>query len=277
MQRYAILVDAGYLFAQAAHIVSSGANKKRASLDLYDPVGFIAAIELEARTLLDLGGKELLRIYWYDGVGPTGLTPQQKGINNIPDVQFRSGTINGRGQQKGVDTLLVIDLIELSTNRAISDAVIVASDADFAAGIELAQRRGVRVGVLGIEDQASNLRHSQSPEVLDRADRRGIATSNLITPYCNYKQLAQQQPSASQPQQPTGSPQTQSVTIGQVVEDFITRNAPPEAAIDSATGQIDAETDRKLIYTVYVAIGRALTPDEKKEARQQFKLLLPRR
>ncbi|MHB1700924.1 MAG: NYN domain-containing protein [Acidobacteriaceae bacterium] len=276
MQRYAILVDAGYLLAQAAHIMSAGATKRRAGLDIHDPDGLVNAIKLEAAKHLDLTGKELLRIYWYDGVGPTGRTRQQKNINNIPDVQFRSGTINSRGQQKGVDTLLVIDLIELSTNQAISDAIIVASDGDFAAGIELAQRRGVRIAVLGIEDGTSGLRHNQSVEVLDRADRAGVATGVLVTPYCSYIPAAVPQ-SIGSPlttarhavAQPSAQPQ-QSSAINQAVAEFIAQNAPDASVIDGPTGRVDQATDRLLLYAVYLAVGRKLTPDEIRAARREF-------
>ena len=271
MQRYAIFIDAGYLLAQAVHILSGGATKKRAGLEIHNPDGLIAEIKSEAARHLDLANKELLRIYWYDGVGQTGRTREHKTITKLPDMQFRAGTINSSGQQKGVDTLLVIDLIELSTNQAISDAVIIASDGDFAAGIELAQRRGVRIAVLGIEDSASGLRHNQSVEVLERADRRGVATKLLLEPYCYYTSAEVAQPVALPIEGCHAVLQTPPVEeINRAIARFVVDKAPGDSAINRQTGAVDPDVDRELIFAVYQAVGRKLTPDEKKAARKEL-------
>ena len=295
MHRYAILVDAGYLLAQAAHIMSGGATKKRRGLTVSDPAGLINAIKTEAASQLDLSSKELLRIYWYDGVGATGRTREQKAITGIPDVQFRGGTMNSRGQQKGVDTLLVIDLIELSTNQAISDAIVIASDGDFAAGIELAQRRGVRVAVLGVEDTSTSLRHHQSIEVLDRADRAGVADSSLVRPYFSYTPPATPAaptpatsapttaaaaaastavPAASAATHAGPQPSALQLIIQQAVATFIAHNAPAANSIDQASGRVDQATDRLLMYAVYTAVGRKLTAGEMRTARLEFQAQL---
>lgn len=272
MQRYAIFIDAGYLLAQAVHILSGGATKKRAGLEIHNPEGLIEEIKSEAARHLDLTNKELLRIYWYDGVGQTGRTREHKAITRLPDMQFRAGTINSSGQQKGVDTLLVIDLIELSTNHAISDAVIIASDGDFAAGIELAQRRGVRIAVLGIEDSASSLRHNQSTEVLERADRRGVATKLLVEPYCCYtSDEVAHHPVALPIEACHAVLQTPLVEeINRAVARFVVDKTPGNSAVDRQTGTVESDVDRELIFAVYQAVGRKLTPDEKKAARKEL-------
>ncbi|MCG8399279.1 NYN domain-containing protein, partial [Bacillus atrophaeus] len=55
-------------------------------------------------------------------------------------------------KQKGVDGRIVQDLFELASEGIISDALIVTGDGDLSVGVEFAQRRGVRVAILGIED-----------------------------------------------------------------------------------------------------------------------------
>lgn len=162
MNRFVVMVDAGYLLRQAIEIVSNKASTSRAELDINDPVGLIKALLDKSIATLNLTGKELLRVYWYDGVMPNGFTPQQRSLVNVDDVQFRAGTINGRGQQKGVDSLIVTDLIELTSHHAICDAVLVTGDSDLAVGIEVAQKRGVRIAVLGVEDLAAGVAHHQS-------------------------------------------------------------------------------------------------------------------
>jgi hypothetical protein len=77
-------------------------------------------------------------------------------------VKLRLGFLNSAGQQKGVDSLIVTDLIELARNHAISDAVLLSGDEDIRVGVQVAQTLGVRVHLIGIEpgrgSQSKNLR-----------------------------------------------------------------------------------------------------------------------
>ncbi|MCX7178213.1 MAG: NYN domain-containing protein, partial [Proteobacteria bacterium] len=66
MNRFAVLVDAGYLLSQSVQILSNQKSKSRKDLAIHDPQGLIAKIiehSIEA-----LGNRHLLRVYWYDGV-----------------------------------------------------------------------------------------------------------------------------------------------------------------------------------------------------------------
>lgn len=65
------------------------------------------------------GGGTLLRIYWYDGTS-TGPTAQQLTMAHLADVKVRLGFVNSVGEQKGVDSLIVTDMITLARNRGIS-------------------------------------------------------------------------------------------------------------------------------------------------------------
>lgn len=105
MARYVVMVDAGYFLRQSIEIVSGRASTKRSQLDITDPAGLIKLLLDKSKAALDLTSRELLRVYWYDGVMSTGLTPQQRAIVDLPDVNFRAGTVNSAGQQKGVDSL----------------------------------------------------------------------------------------------------------------------------------------------------------------------------
>ena len=53
--------------------------------------------------------------------------------------------------QKGVDSLIVRDLMRLSENRAISTAFLLGGDEDLRQGVVEAQEMGVRVALVGIE------------------------------------------------------------------------------------------------------------------------------
>jgi uncharacterized LabA/DUF88 family protein len=161
MQRVAAFVDAGYVYAQSA-VCLTGANVNRAQLKL-DEAEFINQIKSLALTLG--AGAQLLRVYWYDGA-KNGLTVEQLVLADMQDVKVRLGSINSAGQQKGVDSLLVTDLIDLARNQAIADAVVVTGDGDMRIAVQIAQSFGVRVHLVGLEPS----RASQSQLLRQEAD-----------------------------------------------------------------------------------------------------------
>ena len=81
-------------------------------------------------------------------------------------MKLRLGQINSVGQQKGVNSLIVTDLIELARNGAMSDALHLSGDEDVRIAVQIAQSFGVRVHLLGIEAA----KDSQSPLLLQEAD-----------------------------------------------------------------------------------------------------------
>ena len=117
--RVAVFVDAGYLFAQGASLLE-GMDGKTARENLNEKE-VVAQLTKYARAASNK--KELLRIYWYDGAPASGPSPFQQNIAKQENVKLRLGQLNSVGQQKGVDSLIVIDLTELARNKAISDAV----------------------------------------------------------------------------------------------------------------------------------------------------------
>lgn len=298
MNRFVVMVDAGYLLRQSIELVSNRTSHKRADLQIINPAGLVAAIVSKAKSLLALDGKELLRVYWYDGVMANGLTAQQKAIVDVDDVQFRAGTINSAMQQKGVDSLIVTDLIELTTHHAICDAILVTGDSDLAVGIELAQKRGVRIAVLGVEDLAAGVPHHQSWEITSRADRVGRLGSADISSVVRYtptlatlgSHAKTGLPTSGQAMtEPQGSPKavqtaglppqsTRQLTssdqtdIAKAVQNFIDGQTTLAGAVDPTTNRIDAAVDRSLIHHLYEELSRGqLTNQEKIYARSVFR------
>jgi uncharacterized LabA/DUF88 family protein len=186
MDRYVIMVDAGYLMHKGVEIVSKKTSAARRDLVLTDPPALIQLLINQTNAALGLAGKELLRVYWYDGVMAGGHTREQRAICELPDVNFRAGLVNSKGQQKGVDSLIVTDLLELASNRAISDVALVTGDSDLAIGMELAQKKGVRIAVLGLEDLAAGVSSGQSREITDRADRVVRFGGAALAPIMRY-------------------------------------------------------------------------------------------
>lgn len=150
MDRAAVFVDAGYLFAASSRLLTGELlPRSRLTLD-YD-----AVLDLFAKLVTETAGMPLLRIYWYDGTA-TGPTPQQITLAYRPSVKVRLGFVNQNGEQKGVDSLIVTDLISLSRNRAMADALLLTGDEDIRVGVQQAQEFGVRVHLLGIAPAREN-------------------------------------------------------------------------------------------------------------------------
>ena len=160
MDRVAVFVDAGYLFAQGS-ILRFGDKLPRGEIDL-NYMEVVAALRTVAETV---SGVKLLRIYWYDGTS-TGPTPQHSSLAFLDSVKVRLGFVNSFGEQKGVDSLIVTDMIALARNRAMSDAVLLSGDEDLRVGVQQAQDFGVRVHLLGIKPS----RGSQSVFLIQEAD-----------------------------------------------------------------------------------------------------------
>ena len=157
MQRCAILVDAGYYCVAAARLITGMRSRRAVRLDL--PVA--------ADTLASLGTSladpaRLLRTYWYDAT-PSGLPSSwHQSLANHADVKLRLGQLRGKpARQKGVDTLMVMDLVVLALEHSISDAVLVAGDEDLRQAVAYAQQRGVRVHLVVAQDCPASwtLRH----------------------------------------------------------------------------------------------------------------------
>lgn len=165
MDRFALFVDAGYLLAAGGWATLGELGYRRESLDV-DLAGLVTM--LTQRAAASCIGRELLRVYWYDAAPDRLPTSEQLVIARLPDTKLRVGQLTSRGVQKGVDALLLSDLVELSRVRAIETAVLVAGDGDFVEAVAQAQRHGVRVLLWGVTGTPQN---TVSPELRQEADR----------------------------------------------------------------------------------------------------------
>lgn len=161
--RVAVFVDAGYLFAQGSAAIS-GSKKPRVDISLNAQA---VIDELKSAAQKSAAGCSLLRIYWYDGaIGGSRPTTEQALPAHLDDVKLRLGFVNSYGQQKGVDSLIVTDLIELARQKSICDAMLISGDEDVRVGVQIAQNYGVRVHLVGITPS----RGTQSLQLLQEAD-----------------------------------------------------------------------------------------------------------
>jgi len=276
MKRHAIFVDAGYVFAQGS-VSLSGSKTPRTQLKL-DAIEIIA--QLTGLALAMSPSVPLLRIYWYDGAW-NGPTIEHLAIANTENVKLRLGTINSAGEQKEVDSLLVIDLIDLARNQSICDATVVSADTDVRIAVQIAQTFGVRVHLIGLEPS----RVSQSPSLRQEADtvqeiaRADVAKFLKVLTPAPPKLAAAIAPGEFASVQKGSVSQSGSVkTVDQVIDEAIQQTlALPnsdipalKAALAASTG-VPMEYDRRLLGTCRTLLQRDLTGDERREMRELFK------
>ncbi|WP_067806551.1 NYN domain-containing protein [Actinomadura formosensis] len=172
--RYAIFVDAGYLYAASGALLLGCGSRRE----------YRVAAEKLIKALTDHADEqrrgELLRVYWFDAAPKRQPTVDQRVIANLPLVKLRLGNLNAQGQQKGVDAQLRADLEALARHRAITDAVLLAGDEDMLPAVEAAQRYGVRVHLWGVEPTHGS---NQAEWLVWESDTVEVLPAEFLRPY----------------------------------------------------------------------------------------------
>ena len=158
-----MFVDAGYLYAGTGRLLFKTRDRRAIRLDVPGVNGLLNRLAEEGCRLPPL------RTYWYDGARGGTPTAEQQRIAALPDVKLRLGRITTKNQQKGVDALILLDLVALARERAISEAYLLSGDEDLREGVRAAQDLGVRVTLIGIP--TSDGSRNQSRELVNEADK----------------------------------------------------------------------------------------------------------
>ncbi|MFI0447777.1 NYN domain-containing protein [Actinomadura sp. 6N118] len=172
--RYAVFVDAGYLYAASGALLLGCGSRREYRVAAEK---LIKALTTHADDQL-VG--ELLRVYWFDAAPKRQPTVDQRVIANLPLVKLRLGNLNAQGQQKGVDAQLRADLEALARHRAITDAVLLAGDEDMLPAVEAAQRYGVRVHLWGVEPTHGS---NQAEWLVWESDTVEVLPADFLRPY----------------------------------------------------------------------------------------------
>lgn len=260
MDRAAIFIDAGYLFAAGSKLLTGEKLPRREIVLNYD-----AMRSLLDKVLAELAGLPLLRIYWYDGTS-TGPTPQQLTLAYRPDVKLRLGFINQQGQQKGVDSLIVTDLINLARNRAMADALLMTGDEDIRVGVQQAQEFGVRVHLIGIApsrenqsgfllqevDSVRELNQSEVQSFLSRSALEALASTTLSVPA-------------------TDSEPAMLDAVAQMIAQELSAEEMEVVLKESAGVSVPQQIDRRLLAMGSQRLGGVqLSPSQKRHIRSKF-------
>jgi len=275
MDRTGIFVDAGYLFA-AGSILLCGEKLRRGEVHLTNEV-FLDFMRKKAETLT---GLPVLRIYWYDGTDgpPTG---RHIALAYQPDVKLRLGLVNRQGTQKGVDSLIVTDLINLSRNRAMASAVLLTGDEDVRVGVQQAQDYGVRVHLVGIaaapggEGNQGALLKQEADAVCDLSLEE-VGTFMACRPLQDTPPAMPVAPTALPTVSPSvvaPAPEFAAEALAAIVEAALAQMTDESVAQVASAGRysIPAHLDGLLLTTTTKSLGGARVPDAvKKQLRGLF-------
>lgn len=271
MDRAGVFVDAGYLFA-AGSILLCGEKLRRGDVHLTND----AFLDFMRRKAAALTGLPLLRIYWYDGTDgpPTG---KHIALAYQPDVKLRLGLVNRQGAQKGVDSLIVTDLINLSRNGAMASAVLMTGDEDIRVGVQQAQEYGVRVYLVGIS-ASSRGEGNQAALLKQEADAVCDLTAEEVGTFLACRPTAEfpspQSPSTDGPQRTEHASASRPLSVlgeeqflgivqaalNQMTEDAI------EQVAKAGRYAIPVHLDGLLLTTATKALGGERVPDQYKKA-----------
>lgn len=260
MDRTAVFIDAGYLFASGARLLA-GARLGREELFLdYD-----ALLATFTRLTRELSGLPLLRIYWYDA-SYAGPSAQQLALAYRPNLKLRLGSLNQQGQQKGVDSLLILDLVTLARNRAIADAVLITGDEDIRVGVQQAQELGVRVHLVGV----SPTRENQSGTLVQDADTLRELSAEEVQAF-----LRLTPPAPAEGWTPAmGAVSHEGAELAAVARRLANELGPAELdaiRAEFSNGLLPARIDRRLLVAGSNEVGgAALTSEQKRELRAAF-------
>lgn len=269
MDRVAVFVDAGYLFAQGSALLT-GQKRQRGELSLDSSKVLEALRAFAERT----SGLPLLRIYWYDGTS-IGPTAQHITLAHLPAVKVRLGFVNRAGEQKGVDSLIITDMISLARNRGMTDAVLLSGDEDLRVGVQQAQEFGVRVHLLGIKPS----RGSQSIFLLQEADSCHEWAEEDVKLFLAHAPKDAELKAPPVRLKPTTPTPLTATAASAPAYDSVAKESADEVAAESleaivggfkASAQIPREFDSKLLARARKAVGHDLDPKQKKDLRLRF-------
>ncbi|MDR0529547.1 MAG: NYN domain-containing protein [Zoogloeaceae bacterium] len=279
MDRYGIFVDAGYFFAAGAQAASKQHVSRRQVTLKSSPDAMISDLCSKAGRIVD--NIPLLRTYWYDATPGSRLTPEQISIAMLPGVKLRIGVLNNFGRQKGVDSLIVNDIIDLARNRAIVDAVLMTGDEDLKLAVQVAQSFGVRVHILGCGDLSRNMSEylqmeADSVSVLEDRWFASHLNINLDMPSYGapYYPPADGRTDGGLPRDPYDEEEFNEAVESAIQEIFSTMSGDQMQHLDQHFAYqtfVPTEYDRRLVGTVAAKLnGRKLSLEEMRGLRGQF-------
>ena len=245
MDRCAVFVDAGYLYAEGGKLVGLGSSRRDVWHDALRANEFLVDLADRACCL------PVLRTYWYDGARDGVPTAEHQAISDLSNVKLRLGRLNRRNQQKGVDALIYHDLMTLARERAIRDAFLLSGDEDLREGVRAAQEIGVRVTLIGIRTPSGA--RNQSRDLAREADEVVMLARENLSGFITQAPEAGKAPPAS------GQLEAIASAAAEYAEQWLGRADDEEiAALTAARPHIPRPLDADLLRAIEGRVGASL-------------------
>lgn len=257
MDRVAVLVDAGYLLARGAEAITGESSRRRVKLDETSGVRRLIAFA-EDKTKRS---ESLLRVYWYDAarVQPSA---EQIRLAELDNVKLRLGTFNRSGHQKGVDSLIIADMMELARNRGAADFVLVGADEDLRVGVQIAQSYGTRVHLLGITSEGEC---AQSPGLVREADTTSAWSIDDLHAFLSSRPPA---PETTSGEASETMPGAVDAAVRAFYETLGENDVEDIKTVWEGSNSISALYDGRLLASTAASLGRPLEIRERREMRR---------
>jgi len=277
MDQVAVLIDAGYFWKQAGHVVHGTHNVRREDVH----INYTALREQLLQCVqAQFPATRLLRIYWYDGPSTDGgKAASHQAIEETDDFKLRLGIRSGTGQkQKAVDGLIIADLIGLAQFRAIVGALLLSGDADLTPGVIVAQGLGIRVHLLSMGLQEATSRYLAAE--IDHKEYWENSTVHMFATATNALVVPGDcQAQAHVQDGQFGVDDTQSSVVSpdiyfDLAQATLKLLGHPENPVELKNTAIPKKADSSLLWRGKQYFKRDLTEPEKRSLRDAFRDLL---
>ncbi len=164
MDRYAIFVDADYLYTEGGLLCCNSSD--RHDILLYG----LGANDVLMGVASDLSGQRPLRTYWYDTSGVASASSAQKLLATLPNMKLRLESDEEGAALSPISAGIHRDLLTLSKAGAICDAFMLTADTRLVNTVNEVQDTGVRVTVINVA----------SPQNPNRLSRLAIEADEVV-------------------------------------------------------------------------------------------------
>ena len=144
MDRYAIFVDAEYLYAEGGMLCCNSPERQEIMLYGLGANDFLVGLATGACDL------QPLRTYWYDTSADGVPTSAQQLVATLSNMKLRLERSGTREQQTPLSATMRRDLTTLARERAICDAFLLSADEDLIESVREVQDLGLRVTLINI-------------------------------------------------------------------------------------------------------------------------------
>ena len=260
MDRYAIFVDAEYLYTEGGMLCCNSPERQEILLYGLGANDFLIGL---ASDVCDL---QPLRTYWYDSSRDGVPTPAQQLVATLPNMKLRLQTGTARDVQASLGAAMRRDLSTLARERAICDAFLLSADEDLLDCVREVQDQGLRVALISIASRDE--RRDQPAGLATEADEVIKLTKDDLSRFIRRRRTPDD--AASDTYDPVDSVASAATEFA---ESWLYRASDDEfdALLDQRP-RIPESLDGDLLYAVENVIGGSLRGQDRlrRAVRQAF-------